>query len=120
MLIRSARKKVVWLAIGLGLAACANLPQAVEEAGRPDLVTDGAAAKPAAGDDSVTADAATEEPAASPTPTLAPPTVAPALSLPDLGPAPDITNEVWLNTDRPLNLAALRGKAVLVEFWTFG
>ena len=40
--------------------------------------------------------------------------------IPDLGPAPDITNDVWLNSDQPLDLAALRGKVVLVEFWTFG
>jgi hypothetical protein len=40
--------------------------------------------------------------------------------LPDLGPAPDITNEIWLNTERPMNLDALRGRVVLVEFWTFG
>ena len=25
----------------------------------------------------------------------------------------------WLNTDRPLTLAELRGKIVLLEFWTF-
>jgi hypothetical protein len=42
------------------------------------------------------------------------------VALPDLGPAPDISNEVWLNTDRPLNLEAVRGRVVLVEFWTFG
>lgn len=40
--------------------------------------------------------------------------------LPVLGPAPDITNETWLNTDGPLSLAGLHGKVVLVEFWTFG
>lgn len=34
-------------------------------------------------------------------------------------PAPDITNPTWLNSD-PLCLADLRGKVVLVEFWTFG
>jgi hypothetical protein len=48
------------------------------------------------------------------------PTPLPAVDLPDLGPAPDITNETWLNSDRPLNLAALEGKVVLIEFWTFG
>jgi hypothetical protein len=25
----------------------------------------------------------------------------------------------WLNTREPLTLASLRGKAVLLEFWTF-
>ncbi|MCZ7572429.1 MAG: hypothetical protein M5U01_28075 [Ardenticatenaceae bacterium] len=26
----------------------------------------------------------------------------------------------WLNTPRPLTLEALRGKIVILEFWTFG
>lgn len=33
--------------------------------------------------------------------------------------APDITNPNWLNSE-PLRLADLRGKVVMVEFWTFG
>jgi thiol-disulfide isomerase/thioredoxin len=41
-------------------------------------------------------------------------------SLPDLGPAPELTNETWLNVDTPLRLADLRGKVVLLEMWTFG
>ncbi len=41
-------------------------------------------------------------------------------SLPDLGPAPELTNEAWLNVDSPLRLADLRGKVVIVEMWTFG
>jgi thiol-disulfide isomerase/thioredoxin len=41
-------------------------------------------------------------------------------SLPDLGPAPELTNATWLNVDSPLRLADLRGKVVLVEMWTFG
>lgn len=41
-------------------------------------------------------------------------------SLPDLGPAPEFVNEVWLNTDKPLRLADLRGKVVAVDMWTFG
>lgn len=33
--------------------------------------------------------------------------------------APEITNETWLNS-MPLHLADLKGKVVMVEFWTFG
>jgi hypothetical protein len=40
--------------------------------------------------------------------------------LPDYGTAPELHNQVWLNTDRPLRLADLRGKVVLVDMWTFG
>lgn len=40
--------------------------------------------------------------------------------LPNLGSAAELTNEVWLNTDRPLRLAELRGQVVLIEMWTFG
>ena len=35
------------------------------------------------------------------------------------GEAPELFNEVWLNSE-PLMLADLRGKVVLVEFWTYG
>jgi thiol-disulfide isomerase/thioredoxin len=35
--------------------------------------------------------------------------------------APEIPAELeWLNTDRPLSLAQLRGKVVLLDFWTYG
>jgi thiol-disulfide isomerase/thioredoxin len=39
--------------------------------------------------------------------------------LPDYGPAPEISNESWLNVDQPLRLAGLRGKVVLMDMWTF-
>jgi hypothetical protein len=38
---------------------------------------------------------------------------------PDLGVAPEIAGDVWLNTDNPLRLADLQGKVVLVDMWTF-
>ncbi len=35
--------------------------------------------------------------------------------------APEITGgRGWLNTDRPLTIAALKGKVVLLDFWTYG
>ncbi len=43
-------------------------------------------------------------------------------SLPDLGTAPDFTGIVsWFNTpgNKPLTLAQLKGKVVLVDFWTY-
>ena len=40
--------------------------------------------------------------------------------LEDLGPAPELTGiTAWINS-QPTTLAALRGKVVLVHFWTFG
>lgn len=33
--------------------------------------------------------------------------------------APEFPPLDWLNVDRPLTMAALRGKIVLLEFWTF-
>jgi thiol-disulfide isomerase/thioredoxin len=43
-------------------------------------------------------------------------------SLPKLGEAPDfVGNDRWFNTpgDKPLKLAGLRGRVVLVDFWTY-
>jgi hypothetical protein len=34
-------------------------------------------------------------------------------------PAPDVAGERWINSG-PLTTSGLRGKVVLVEFWTFG
>lgn len=33
--------------------------------------------------------------------------------------APEISNDIWLNSE-PLRMADLRGRVVMVEFWTFG
>ena len=39
--------------------------------------------------------------------------------LPARGPAPELSNDTWFNS-APLRLADLRGKVVMVEFWTYG
>ena len=39
---------------------------------------------------------------------------------PDLGAAPELSGDVWLNTPAPLRLRDLRGKVVLLDMWTFG
>jgi cytochrome c biogenesis protein CcdA/thiol-disulfide isomerase/thioredoxin len=50
------------------------------------------------------------------------PAPAPASTLPDLGTAPNfVGTEGWFNTPggTPLTLAELRGKVVLIDFWTY-
>ncbi|MGI9107279.1 MAG: thioredoxin-like domain-containing protein [Pyrinomonadaceae bacterium] len=45
------------------------------------------------------------------------------MAIPDRGRvrAPELDNSRgWLNTEQPLSLAALRGKVVLLDFWTYG
>jgi hypothetical protein len=44
----------------------------------------------------------------------------PVSNLKNLGPAPEIVGEVWLNTEAPFRLADLRGKVILIDMWTFG
>jgi hypothetical protein len=39
---------------------------------------------------------------------------------PDLGKAPELTNEIWINTSDNLRLEDLKGQVVLLEMWTFG
>lgn len=48
------------------------------------------------------------------------PTEGSNVQLKDYGPAPELTNQVWLNSDKPLRLKNLRGKVILLEMWTFG
>jgi cytochrome c biogenesis protein CcdA/thiol-disulfide isomerase/thioredoxin len=48
--------------------------------------------------------------------------LAAARALPDLGTAPEFTEtQDWFNTpgDRPLTLPSLRGRVVLIDFWTY-
>ena len=34
-------------------------------------------------------------------------------------PAPDVAGERWINSE-PLTTSSLRGRVVMVEFWTYG
>jgi hypothetical protein len=34
-------------------------------------------------------------------------------------PAPEVSGQGWINSE-PLTMPALRGRVVLVEFWTYG
>lgn len=43
-----------------------------------------------------------------------------ASSLPKLGAAPAFAGAAWYNADRPLSWASLRGKVVVLHFWTLG
>ncbi len=45
---------------------------------------------------------------------------APAETLPDLGAAPELIGNHWLNSAFPVRLKGLAGKVVLVHFWTLG
>jgi cytochrome c biogenesis protein CcdA len=48
------------------------------------------------------------------------PDPADALGLPNAGPAPELRGiSAWFNTPSPLRLADLRGKVVLLDFWTY-
>ncbi len=122
MSIRSVFSAVLWLVPAIVMAACASSSNPAEEVNRPSSE----ASNPGAADETLpvlpTAASNEDYPVPTSLPSVEPLQAAAPLHvvLPDLGPAPDITNEVWLNTDRPLNLATLRGRVVLVEFWTFG
>ena len=55
-----------------------------------------------------------------PAPTAVPTQVVIRADLESKGPAPELVNETWLNSEQPLRLADLGGRVVLLEMWTFG
>lgn len=100
-----SNKRSVWIAIALLvlplLAACTIQVAAPTELGDEELalVEEEAAAKGLTAEQLLT-----------------------LAQLKDQGPAPELTNETWLNTEdeQALRLADLRGNVVIVEFWTYG
>jgi thiol-disulfide isomerase/thioredoxin len=95
-MLRWHRRNLVWLLTCVILAACATGGQNLMEEPTPATSGDREAGQ---------VEAAME---------------ISATKFEDLGPAPELTNEVWLNTDRPMRLEELRGKVVLLDMWTFG
>ena len=55
-----------------------------------------------------------------PSPHIEEPDLSADLHLENYGLAPELTNQIWLNTDQPLRLENLRGQVVLLDMWTFG
>jgi hypothetical protein len=103
MLFLKRLKTTVLCLLGVGMAACS--------AGADSADPTPSAANPDGGVQVFASGLVTPNPT---------PTLVPAAIIPNLGRAPEIENEVWLNTDTALPLTSLKGKVVLVEFWTFG
>jgi hypothetical protein len=97
-------KSVKLIIVTILLAACASVSPSSNSSGR--IQEDGAANEP--GEPVMEA----QKPAEAPKSVRA--------DLEDLGPAPELVNQVWVNTDQPLRLEDLRGKVVLLDMWTFG
>ena len=91
------------------LAACTTASEPEAEATGVEILVDTTVVPPTR-----------EDPPATETAVSPPAEEAIMLDLPDLGPAPEIVNQTWLNTDEPVTIASQRGKVILLEFWTFG
>ncbi len=92
-------------------------------AGLAGQETDVVPSAPTSAPTSAPLDAATQMPATAvpvATETLPPSAESAASKLPVIEPAPAWSNQVWINSEEPLSLPDLRGKVVLLEFWTFG
>jgi hypothetical protein len=111
----SVVKRWGWILGVALLSACT----AAASAGAP--VSESADEQPAVDEQLVADEVVEPEAAQSESESVDPPAPqAAAAPLPDLGPAPELQNEVWLNVDAPLRLADLRGQVVLLDMWTFG
>lgn len=109
--MRFANRFTLFLAILLLLAACDSQPDAVN-----DLA--GETAESPTSNESGT-EAETEGETAETEEVV--PTTESEQSYAGQIPAPEFPTDLdWLNTDQPLTLAGLRGKVVLLDFWTYG
>jgi hypothetical protein len=113
-MIRLRNLLIVWFGAILVLAACTSTEGdlTAESAEDAEIVLETAA--------SISSAQAIPTSTEQPIPPTDTPTAHAKADLPNLGPAPEIENQVWLNTEAPVTLASQRGKVVLVEFWTFG
>lgn len=86
---------------------------ATTEPNAPAIVADSAAQpEPTIMTDAMPTSVPTPEPTSTTTPV-------PGLDLKDMGQAPELTGTTdWINST-PLTLASLRGKVVIIDFWTF-
>jgi thiol-disulfide isomerase/thioredoxin len=112
--MRKANRFTLFLAILLVmLVACSNRPEQIEDLAQESTV-DEVTAESGAGE-TVTSESEGAEPEEE--------VVADDNTQSYAGqvPAPEFpTNLDWLNTGRPLSLSELRGKVVLLDFWTYG
>ena len=115
---RFSKFLIVWWGVVLVLAGCGTAKEVI--VGETATSTSSVQAPTASSRQAVTPTVETIPPTNTPTNT---PTDSPQpirANYPNLGSAPELENEVWLNTEQPVTLASQRGKVVLVEFWTYG
>ena len=102
---------LIWGLLVLIIAGCSTLVGKT-----PGAILKGPEIEPSAGEDAAVSQTPRieEQPVASPT------ALTNRADLEDYGPAPELTNDTWLNVSKSLRLADLRGQVVLIDMWTYG
>jgi len=122
---RLSKLLIVWLGVLLVMTACSSsesglTAESTENAEEKEEVVMETAVSTSTAEPLTPTVQQPDSPTAQPTATLLPTPELVRADFPNLGIAPEIENEVWINADEPVTLASQRGKVVLVEFWTFG
>ena len=122
---RLSKLLIVWLGVLLVMTACSSsesglTAESTENAEEKEEVVMETAVSTSTAEPLTPTVQQPDSPTAQPTATLLPTPELVRADFPNLGIAPEIENEVWVNADEPVTLASQRGKVVLVEFWTFG